>query len=297
MRAFLMFTLAAVTATIAGAGCGSDNTQAGGSAFIEANDVLVSSETGGKIVQQRFDEGTAVKLGDTLAIIDPSKIELDIASAEANRHTLAANLEAARLQVSRARETESFARSERDRVAKLLKSGSATQKQMDQLEHDTNLAANARQTAAANVNVIDAQMAKQDADIARLRRQLQDAYVIAPSSGIVTEEYIDMGEVVAPGKAVAKISRLDTVWVKVYLPAGKFASVKVGDKATISTEAGASNYSGTVIWTSSEAEFTPKNVQTEKSRTNLVYAVKVSIPNSDGRLKIGMPVFVTVEES
>jgi HlyD family secretion protein len=297
MRAFLILTLAAVTATIAGAGCGSDNTQAGGSAFIEANDVLVSSETGGKIVQQRFDEGTAVKLGDTLAIIDPSKIELDIASAEANRHTLAANLEAARLQVSRAHETESFARSERDRVAKLLKSGSATQKQMDQLEHDTNLAANARQTAAANVNVIDAQMAKQDADIARLRRQLQDAYVIAPSSGIVTEEYIDMGEVVAPGKAVAKISRLDTVWVKVYLPAGKFASVKVGDKATISTEAGASNYSGTVIWTSSEAEFTPKNVQTEKSRTNLVYAVKVSIPNSDGRLKIGMPVFVTVEES
>lgn len=297
MRAFLILTLAAVTATIAGAGCGNNNTQAGGSAFIEANDVLVSSETGGKIVQQRFDEGTAVNLADTLAIIDPSKIELDIASAEANRYTLAANLEAARLQVSRARETESFAKSERDRVAKLLKSGSATQKQLDQLEHDANLATNARQTAAANVNVIDAQMAKQDADIARLRRQLQDAYVIAPSSGIVTEEYIDMGEVVAPGKAVAKISRLDTVWVKVYLPAGKFASVKVGDKATISTEAGASNYSGTVIWTSSEAEFTPKNVQTEKSRTNLVYAVKVSIPNSDGRLKIGMPVFVTVEES
>ena len=296
MRAFLIVTLAVVTATIAGTGCGSDNTQPGGSAFIEANDVLVSSETGGKIVQQRFDEGTTVDLGDTLAIIDPSKIELDIASAEANRHTLSANLEAARLQVSRARETESFARSERGRVAKLLKGGSATQKQMDQLEHDTNLAVNARQTAAANVNVIDAQIAKQDADIARLRRQLQDAYVIAPSSGIVTEEYIDMGEVVAQGKAVAKISRLDTVWVKVYLPAGKFASVKVGDKATISTEAGASSYSGTVIWTSSEAEFTPKNVQTEKSRTNLVYAVKVSIPNSDGRLKIGMPVFVTVGE-
>ena len=295
MRAFLIFTMVAITALIAG--CGNGNTQAGGSAFIEANDVLVSAETGGRIVQQRFDEGSTINLGDTLAIIDPSKIELDIESAKANRQALQASLQAAGLQVTKARETELFAKSERDRVAKLLKSGSATQKQMDQLEHEANLAINARQTAAANVDVIDAQIAKLDADIVRLRRQLQDAYVIAPSSGIVTEEYIDMGEVVAPGKAVAKISRLDTVWVKVYLSTGKFASVKIGDKASVSTEAGATSYSGTVIWTSSEAEFTPKNVQTEKSRTNLVYAVKVSIPNSDGRLKIGMPVFVTVGES
>jgi HlyD family secretion protein len=222
---------------------------------------------------------------------------LDIASAEANRQTQTANLEASRLQVAKARETESYAKSERDRIARLLKSGSATQKQMDQLEHEANLAVNARQTAVANVEVSEAQIVKLDADIARLKRQLQDVYVIAPTSGIVTEEYVDPGEVVAPGKAVAKISRLDTVWVKVYLPAGKFSSVKIGDKATVSTEAGTSSYSGTVIWTSSEAEFTPKNVQTEKSRTNLVYAVKVSIPNGDGRLKIGMPVFVTVGES
>lgn len=292
MRASLTLLLLNLTLLIAG--CGGESDQAGGSGFVEANDVLVSAETGGRIIAQRFDEGSAIAVGDTLAIIDPSKVELEIGSAVANRQTLAASLEAARLQVSKARETETFARAERDRIAKLLTSGSATQKQMDQLEHEANLATNARQTAVANVDVINAQMAKLDADIARLQRQLLDAYIISPTDGVVTDEYIDQGELVLPGKAIAKIARLDTVWVKVYLPAAKFSSIKVGDKASITTEGGGSIYSGSVIWTSSEAEFTPKNVQTEKSRTNLVYAVKVSIPNQDGKLKVGMPVFVTL---
>jgi len=69
----------------------------------------------------------------------------------------------------------------------------------------------------------------------------------------------------------------------------------VGDKATVDTESGGRKYTGKVVWTSEEAEFTPKNVQTKKSRANLVYAVKVRIPNTDGMLKIGMPVFVTIE--
>ncbi len=295
MRASILSILVAGAAMLAG--CGNDNGEAGGSAFIEANDVLVSAEAAGRIIEQRFEEGATVAQGDTLVIIDPSKIELDIASAEANRQALLANLDASKLMVTKARETESYVKSERDRVARLLKTGSATQKQMDQLEHEVSLAVNGRQTASANVDVITAQVSKLDADIARLQRQSQDVYIIAPSSGVMTEDYVDQGELVTPGKAVAKIAQLDTVWAKVYLPSGQFASVKIGDKASISTESGETSYQGTVIWTSSEAEFTPKNIQTEKSRANLVYAVKVSIPNSDGRLKVGMPVFITLGKS
>lgn len=278
-------------------GCGNGDGQAGGSAFIEANDVLVSAEAAGRIIEQRFEEGAIVRQGDTLAVIDPSKIELEMAAAEANRQTLVANQEAAQLLVTKGRETEAYAKSERDRVARLLKSGSATQKQMDQLEHEVTLAVNGRQSAVANVEVISAQIGKLDADIARLRRQMQDVYLVAPIAGVMTEDYVDQGELVTPGKAIAKIAHLDTVWAKVYLPSGLFASVKVGDQATVSTESGETSYTGTVIWTSSEAEFTPKNIQTEKSRANLVYAVKVSIPNGDGRLKIGMPVFITLGKS
>src|SRR5512140_754793 len=125
-------------------GCRDKSAPAGGSGFIEANEVTVSSETSGRIIKRLYDEGTVVKASDTLAIIDPSRMELDLGSSEANRQTLQAGLQSARLAVSRARETEQYAQSERNRVAKLLSSGSATQKQMDQLQHELDLATNAR---------------------------------------------------------------------------------------------------------------------------------------------------------
>ena len=85
------------------------------------------------------------------------------------------------------------------------------------------------------------------------------------------------------------------MWVKLYLTTGRFAAVKLGDPAAVSTESGGQSYNGTVVWTSDEAEFTPKNVQTEQARADLVYAVKVSILNLDRTLKVGMPVYVTLE--
>jgi HlyD family secretion protein len=279
------------------AGCNGNGKQAGGSGFIEATDVIVSAETGGRITARNFDDGTVIELGDTLAIIDPSRLELDLASANAARESSVANLQAARLAVTRAKETEAYATSERARVERLVKAGSATQRQLDQLEHERAQAVIARQSAEANVAVIEAQIAKQDADIDRLKRTLQDCHPISPASGVVTEKYVELGELVSPGKALVKISRLDTVTVKVYLPSGEFAGIKVGDRAKISTESGETSYDGDVIWTSQEAEFTPKNVQTEKSRANLVFAVKVRIANNDGKLKSGMPVFVTLGNS
>jgi HlyD family secretion protein len=257
--------------------------------------VLVSAETSGRILQRNFSEGSTVEVGDTLALIDPTRIQLDIASMTAARQSTVASLETSRLAVTKARETERFAKSEADRIARLLKSGSATQKQMDQLSYEAAQAVVARQSAEANVSVIQAQLEKVNADLNRLNRQLQDCYPLSPISGTVTEAVVEMGEIVSPGKGLAKIANLQNLWVKVYLPSQQFSTVKVGEKAKVSTESGDKSYEGEVIWTSDEAEFTPKNVQTEKSRANLVYAVKVRINNSDGLLKIGMPVFVTLE--
>ena len=180
-------------------------------------------------------------------------------------------------------------------MTQLLQSGTATQKQYDAVEFDHDRARIAHQTAEAGVTSLTASLEKIDADIARLQRQLADCYPAAPISGIVVEKYIDEGELLGPGKAIAKLARLDTVWVKVYLPAAAFAAVKLGETASVDTEVGGDPLAGEVIWTSSEAEFTPKNVQTEQSRADLVYAVKVRVPNPDHTLKIGMPVYVTLE--
>ncbi|MEW6051949.1 MAG: efflux RND transporter periplasmic adaptor subunit [Candidatus Zixiibacteriota bacterium] len=289
-----MVLLLAELASVLALGCGGDKNTPSGSGFIEATDAVVSAEVAGRVTALLVDEGDDVHAGDTLVRIDSSRLELQLASTQATREATVANLQAARLQVDKSREQEKYTRNERDRVSRLLASGSSTQKQLDQLEYEFTQATIARKAAEANVVVIESQIAKSDADIDQLKRQLLDCYPTAPLSGTVVEKYIEDGELLNPGKAIVKIARLDTVWVKVYLNATDFASVKIGDKATVSTESGGTSYDGTVIWTSAEAEFTPKNVQTEKSRSDLVYAVKVRMANTDGRLKIGMPVFVTM---
>jgi HlyD family secretion protein len=285
-----------MVALMALVGCNGNRDLAGGSGFIETDEVTVSAEAAGRITSLLIVEGSSVKMNDTIAVIDSSRLHIELSSTKASRATSVANLETAKLQAEKARSSEKFAISEKDRIARLLRTGSATQKQMDQAEYEATQATIVRQTAEANIKVIEAQILKIDSDIDRIKRSLLDCCLLSPSKGIVTEKFVDAGEVVTVGKAVARISNLDTVWVKVYLPAAEFAACKIGDKASVVSEGQTTKYSGSVIWTSAEAEFTPKNVQTEKSRSNLVYAVKVSIANSDGRLKIGMPVYVTLEK-
>lgn len=294
MKRLTLFLVTLLAISIGG--CGSDNGAPGGSGLLEADETIVSAETSGRVISMAFDEGTTVNDGDTLLRIDPSRLELQLQSAEAGRKVALAQLESARLQLAKAEEAEAFASSERDRFAKLYQSGTTTQKQLDQLEFELSQAILSRKTAAAAVTTLQAQLSQIDANIATINRELKDCYPLSPLAGVVTEKYVDEGELLKPGGAIAKISLLSSLWVKVYLPAGDFAKIRVGDSATIDTESGGETYRGEVVWTSEEAEFTPKNVQTEQSRANLVYAVKVRMENTDGNLKIGMPVYVTLGE-
>lgn len=277
------------------AGCSNGDSPAGGSGLIETSESTVSAETGGRVVRHYFGEGTNLSESDTLLVIDPSRLELDLTSARAGLQVLEAQLSTARLQVTRAANADEFARSELARAQRLLRSGTATERQLDQARFESNQASVAHETAVAQVKTLEAQLAHAEADLAQIERQLIDCYPLAPIEGTVTEKFVELGELLVPGEPIARIARLGTVWVKVYLTTGRFADVKLGDRASVSTESGGQSYNGTVVWTSDEAEFTPKNVQTEQARADLVYAVKVSIPNPDRTLKVGMPVYVTLE--
>jgi len=278
------------------AACGNNNHPAGGSGLIEADEVVVSAETAGQVIQLRVGEGMNVFPGDTLAKIDPSRLQLQLNSALAGNQVAEAALAAARITLEKAQAAEAFARSEKNRVATLLASGTATQRQFDRVEFEWTQAEIAVREGQAHITTAEAELNKIASDIKRIERQLEDCYPTAHRAGTVTETMIDEGELLAPGRPIVRIARLDTLWVKVYLPTADFSHVRLGDVATIYTESGGQKDSGEVVWTSEEAELTPKNVQTKESRSDLVYAVKIRIPNTDGKLKIGMPVFVTLEK-
>lgn len=277
-------------------GCGNGIEHPGGSGLIESTESVVSAETAGRLLAMYVDEGSTVAPGDTLALIDTVDVSLSLRGARARLQAADARLRAARTDHKRATEQLSFAATELERVKKLQASGSATDQQLDRVTHEHTQASIAVQSASAMIATIEAEIAGIEAEIGRLQELRSDCTPVSPIGGVITERYIELGELLTPGRPIVKVARLDTVEVKVYLPTGQFANVSLGDSASVDTESGGKLYSGRVVWTSQEAEFTPKNVQTAKTRANLVYAVKVEVPNGDGDLKIGMPVYVTLHQ-
>ena len=150
----------------------------------------------------------------------------------------------------------------------------------------------ARVRSGARPQEIDAaraRIAAVDAQIAALQKNAADAVVKAPVSGIVTAKLLDAGEMAAPRAAIAVITDLDHAWANVYVDERVVPTLKIGQTATILTDAG-QRLAGTITFISPKAEFTPRNVQTAEERSKLVYRIKVTADNREGVLKPGMPV-------
>jgi HlyD family secretion protein len=126
--------------------------------------------------------------------------------------------------------------------------------------------------------------------LAQAETRLGYATLHSPLSGIVLSENIEPGEYVAPGTPVITVGDLEKVWLRAYINETDLGRVKVGQGVRVTTDTYPGKiYEGRLSFISSEAEFTPKNVQTEKERVKLVYRVKVDIPNPQMELKPGMP--------
>ena len=114
--------------------------------------------------------------------------------------------------------------------------------------------------------------------------------ITAPQDGIVLTRGVEVGETLAPGSVVITIGQLQEVELVVYIPETEYGTVHLGDQVTISVDSfPGETFTGSVIHISDQAEFTPRNVQTVEGRRATVYAIKLSVPNSDLKLKIGMP--------
>ena len=158
------------------------------------------------------------------------------------------------------------------------------------VERDSEPCASARRGAARGDPAAEARVQAADAQIAIWDKAIADATVTAPIAGVVTDVIADKGEIVAPRAPIAVITDLDHAWANVYVDEPIVPRLRLGQPATIYTDAGGGGITGKVTFVSSTAEFTPRNVQTAEDRSQLVYRVKVSVDNTSGVLKSGMPV-------
>jgi HlyD family secretion protein len=147
-----------------------------------------------------------------------------------------------------------------------------------------------RGARSQELDLARARVASADAQIAALQKTVGDATVVAAVGGVVTQKLADKGELVARGAPIAVVTDLDHAWANLFVPEPLVPRVKLGQAAMVFTDAGGQGIPGTVTFISPRAEFTPRNVQTAEERSKLVYRIKVSVDNSAGVLKQGMPV-------
>ncbi len=329
MKTIRGLLIVAIACTVAGFACrnrgAQDQQRASG--YVEATEVRVSPEVGGRVVELAVDEGRRLAVGDLIARLDTKDTELSMQRTEAERDQAVAQLrllqagartedirqadaqvESAEADVRAAAAELEAATADRQRFEALLQANAGSRKQRDDavMRQDVALArvkAARERTRAAReglaklkagsraeeIAAARARVATVDAQIASLKKALSDAVLTSPVAGVVTSKLVDLGEVIASRTPVVVVTDLDHAWANVYVDEPVVPRLRLGQKIALVTDAG-QRLDGSITFISPKAEFTPRNVQTAQERSRLVYRIKVSADNKDGVLKPGMPV-------
>jgi HlyD family secretion protein len=297
------------------------------SGYVEATEVRVAAEVGGRLLEVRVAEGDRVSAGDLVARVDTADVEIAIRRAQAERdqadaqlallragsrpediRQASSQLQSAQADVHGAQAELDAAVADLERFEGLLRVNAGSVKQRDDARTRRDVAQArvraaqeraqaaadglARVRAGARPQEIDAARARvsvAEAQIAALQKNAGDAILKSPVAGIVTAKLLDAGEMAAPRAPVAVVTDLDHAWANLYVDERLVPQLKIGQTATIVTDAG-QRLPGIITFISPNAEFTPRNVQTAEERSKLVYRVKVTADNKAGILKPGMPV-------
>jgi multidrug resistance efflux pump len=142
---------------------------------------------------------------------------------------------------------------------------------------------------AEDVAVAEAQLRQAESSLTLLQVQLDQLDITAPRAGVIATRMANPGEVALPGATLLTLSDLNDVTLTVFIPETQIGQVKLGQEALVRIDSISRPFEGTVTFIANEAEFTPKNVQTQEERVNLVFAVEISLDNADHILKPGMP--------
>jgi HlyD family secretion protein len=287
MKARLLIALAALIL----AGCKNKTGEADAYGNFEATEVIISAETGGRILKFDKDEGSSIDKDEMIALVDTTLIHLQKAEIDAGINSVRTRISSITAQNEIFTQQIDNLNINIGRIEKMLKDDAATQKQLDDMTGQ--VAVLRKQIAANNTQKVSvaAELVVYESKKASINEQVARSCVRSPIKGTIIEKYSEAGEVTAPGKPLAKIADLSVVRLKVYISGAQLGKIKTGQQCNIRIDDGTKgfrNFSGIVTYVSHKAEFTPKIIQTKEERVTFVYAVNINVIN-DGTLKSGMP--------
>ncbi|KGP77132.1 secretion protein HylD [Desulfosporosinus sp. Tol-M] len=304
------------------------------SGTIEGTNFPVQPELGGKIVDLPVHEGQMIKAGDIIAKLDDSQAKIALDSAKSQQAQAQAKLnellggaraeEIRRLEYAVTQAKANLAalepglKFEGDKLAanqKLFEGGAISKQDLDAQQNKVDTLKAQYQSVQASVDVaqtgldqahagntqptIQAQKAAVDVSAQSVKTaelNLSKLIIKSPAAGQVLYQHVEPGQVVNPGTTLVTILNPGSLWIKIYIPEAKLNQVKVGGMASVAVDSyPGQTFKAQIQYISTQAEFTPKNVQTKEARTSTVYAVKLVITEGQDQLKAGMPADVTLQ--
>lgn len=320
-RQALPSALAAAVLALAAA-CADEPAPHDASGVFEARETIIAAEVGGQILEMPIEEGQELAQGAVAARIDCAQLELKKAELLAAQEAIGERTTEAKPQLEILREQEKAQRAqlavqreqlevlerERERFQKLVAGKAAPAKQLTDIEGQISVLQRQMASTRSQIAITKQQRASYSAQVdlqnrattsereptqARLslvEDQIRKCTVQNPIEGTVLTKYAERYEFATPGKPLYRIADLREMTLRAYITGDQLGRVKLNQATRVFIDDGPTAFremSGTLTWVSDEAEFTPKTIQTKDERENLVYAIKIRVPN-DGLLKIGM---------
>jgi len=273
--------------------CSNSDGDVDASGTFETTEIIVSTESMGKIMQLNVEEGQQLNFNQRVGYIDTTQLYLKKLQLLASKKALQSRRPDIQKQIAALEQQIETAKTERKRVENLVKAEASTTKQLDDANAQIKvLEKQLEATKSSLENTSNSILGDNEAlqiQIEQIEDQLQKCYITSPISGVVLTKYAEQGELATPGKALFKIGDVTNMILRAYVTSDQLTQIALGQKVKVYADYGEDRkeYEGLVSWISSKSEFTPKTIQTRDERANLVYAVKINIKN-DGLLKIGM---------
>jgi HlyD family secretion protein len=285
IAAVLMITLNA---------CTTKKSEFDASGTFEAEETIISSEASGTIRQFDLKEGQMLKAGQIIGYVDSTQLFLRKKQLDAQIMALLSKRPDVRTQLASLQEQLASAEKEQQRVAKLVEADAATTKQLDDINSQLEVIKKQIDAQKSSLTISSEGISKDaiplQVQVEQLNDQLNKCRIINPVNGTVLSKYAEANEMATPGKPLYKIADMRNMILRAYVTGNQLPQLKLNQQVKVLTDDGNGGYkeaTGTLSWINDKAEFTPKTIQTKDERANMVYAVKINVPN-DGTYKIGM---------
>jgi HlyD family secretion protein len=270
--------------------CNKNNGKADGYGNFEATEITISAENNGKLMQFKIDEGDQLLKDAFVGYIDTIPLSLKRDQLIASKSVISSKSKGVLSEINVLNSKLKTAEISKSRIENLIKDNAGTQKQLDDVNGEIDVIKQQKRSVETQNAPIINELKSLDVQLQQIEDQIDKSIIINPVNGTVLSKYAEPNEITSFGKPLYKIADLSLMQLRVYISETQLSNLKIGEKVTVKIDEndGMKNYNGTITWVASEAEFTPKIIQTKEERVALVYAVKIDVVN-DGSLKIGMP--------